>query len=175
MPPTRSIPRPFAAALRQRGLSLLESLIAILVFCIGALALVGMFARAVGTARDSQFRTEAAVYANEILNAIAAAVDRDPVSGDVLGAGTANSLDKFGFAARGLSCAFAPDTVPPHPVTDLWRGKIRASTGLPWTGSGEPLQIRVDSADHNRVSVTICWMVPGETVANHHVVSGHVN
>lgn len=160
---------------RERGVTLLEALIAVVIFGIGTLALVGMFARSIGTARDSQFRTEAAVYAAELLNAISGAVDRDPSTGEVIPSGTANSLDRFTIKTSGGLCAFSPQTGTLHPLVGAWKTKVRGAAGLPWPDATVPVQVVADPADHNRVTVTICWRPPGEAVANHHVVSGHVN
>lgn len=54
----------------QRGVMLLEALIAILIFSIGILAIVGMQATAVRTVTESRSRAEAALYANQLLGQI---------------------------------------------------------------------------------------------------------
>lgn len=51
----------------QSGVILLEALLAILVFSVGILALVGLQAAAVKQSSDARYRTEAALLANEIL------------------------------------------------------------------------------------------------------------
>ena len=51
----------------QQGVMLLEALIAILIFSIGILAIVGMQATAVRTVTESRSRAEAALYANQLL------------------------------------------------------------------------------------------------------------
>lgn len=62
--------RPSRAAHRQQGVMLLEALIAILIFSIGILAIVGMQATAVRTVTESRSRAEAALYANQLLGQI---------------------------------------------------------------------------------------------------------
>lgn len=54
----------------QKGVMLLEALIAILIFSIGILAIVGMQATAVRTVTESRSRAEAALYANQLLGQI---------------------------------------------------------------------------------------------------------
>jgi len=54
----------------QQGVMLLEALIAILIFSIGILAIVGMQATAVRTVTESRSRAEAALYANQLLGQI---------------------------------------------------------------------------------------------------------
>jgi type IV pilus assembly protein PilV len=55
---------------RQEGVMLLEALIAILIFSIGILAVVGMQATAMRTVTESRSRAEAALYANQLLGQI---------------------------------------------------------------------------------------------------------
>src|SRR3990172_12577409 len=52
---------------RQRGATLLEALIGILIFSIGILALVGMQALAIKHMSDAKYRSDAAFFANEII------------------------------------------------------------------------------------------------------------
>lgn len=51
----------------QRGSMLLEALVAILIFSVGILAVVGMQATAVKAAADAKYRSEASLLANELL------------------------------------------------------------------------------------------------------------
>ena len=50
----------------QHGFFLLEALIALLIFSLGILGMVGMGGAAIAAQSDAQYRTEAANYANEI-------------------------------------------------------------------------------------------------------------
>lgn len=52
---------------RQSGIVLLESLIAILIFSLGILAIVGMQTMAVKQVSDARYRSEAAMLANQLL------------------------------------------------------------------------------------------------------------
>jgi type IV pilus assembly protein PilV len=51
----------------QRGATLLEALIGILIFSVGILALVGMQALAIKHMSDAKYRSDAAFFANEII------------------------------------------------------------------------------------------------------------
>ena len=55
----------------QSGMMLIEALIAILIFSLGILGMVAMGSVAIAAQSDSQYRTEAANYANEIASEIA--------------------------------------------------------------------------------------------------------
>lgn len=52
---------------RQTGIALLEGLIAILIFSLGILAIVGMQAVAVKQSTDARYRTEAALLAEQLI------------------------------------------------------------------------------------------------------------
>ena len=54
-------------ARQQSGMILIEALLAILIFSLGILALVGLQATAVKQSADAKYRTEAALLANEII------------------------------------------------------------------------------------------------------------
>lgn len=52
---------------RERGVMLIEALIAILIFSIGILAVVGMQSAAIKSVTDSKMRSEAALLADELI------------------------------------------------------------------------------------------------------------
>ena len=54
-------------ARQQSGMILIEALLAILIFSLGILALVGLQATSVKQSADAKYRTEAALLANEII------------------------------------------------------------------------------------------------------------
>jgi len=54
---------------RERGVMLIEALIAILIFSIGILAVVGMQGVAIKNVTESKYRSEAAFLANELISA----------------------------------------------------------------------------------------------------------
>ena len=57
---------------RQSGYVLLEALVALLIFSLGLLGLIGFQAASTKIATDSRFRTEAAMLADELLAKMAA-------------------------------------------------------------------------------------------------------
>ncbi len=56
------------SASKQRGLSLLEALLGMLIFSIGILAVVGLQAIAVKSVAESKYRMDASFLANEIIS-----------------------------------------------------------------------------------------------------------
>jgi type IV pilus assembly protein PilV len=62
----RRLPRPLRAA-HQAGVMLLEALIALLIFSLGILAIVGMQATAIQDMGEAKYRSDAAFLANQVL------------------------------------------------------------------------------------------------------------
>lgn len=59
--------KPIQSASRQKGVTLIESLLGILLFSVGILAVVGLQTVAVKTVAESKYRTDASFLANEII------------------------------------------------------------------------------------------------------------
>jgi type IV pilus assembly protein PilV len=54
----------------QRGIALIEALVSLLIFAFGVLGLLGLEARAISSAADSEDRNRAALLANEIASTL---------------------------------------------------------------------------------------------------------
>jgi type IV pilus modification protein PilV len=153
---------------RQQGVTLIESMIAILLFSMGILALVGMYAAATSRTSDSQYRVEAANFANRIVGQIWADVDRST------SAALTNSLLAFQHRPANGGCAFAGNPSANAAVTQWVNDITAAGTGLP--GATQTMQqILVDTANANRVTVTVCWQMPSDTSPHRHVVVSNIN
>jgi type IV pilus assembly protein PilV len=64
----RRTPSTPATPTHQGGFLLIEVLVAVLIFSIGVLSLVGLQARAVSDSGQSRYRTEAALLANDLVS-----------------------------------------------------------------------------------------------------------
>lgn len=151
---------------KQQGVMLIEALIAILIFSLGILGMVAMGSVAIAAQSDSQYRTEAANYANEIVSEMAiqlqAAAYNQAASAFVADA----ALLAFAHQPALLGyCSFAGAPSTNAAVID-WVGRISgaadAKRALPGA-TNVSQQIVVDQtpgAGFNRVTVTICWQPP---------------
>jgi type IV pilus assembly protein PilV len=158
----------------QSGMALLEALIGILIFSIGILAMVGMQAASINAVADAQYRIEAVNEANQLLAEMWVNVDRS-------NPGTiTTSLLAFAHQTTGApqSCAFGGAAATSAAVTD-WATHL--NSGGP---GGRPLlpgsdatmqQVAVDTGVSNRVTVTVCWLAPGDTTPRRHTVVAYVN
>jgi type IV pilus assembly protein PilV len=133
----------------QSGVILLEVLIAMLIFSIGILAIVGLQGTAVRTATDARFRSEAAFLASELMSQIW--VDATNVAQyDYPGSGPAPAR-LAGWVARVDSRLPGATAVPP--IVDY---TANATLG-------------------EVVDITVRWRMPGETIGHQHQVRMNVN
>jgi type IV pilus assembly protein PilV len=126
----------------QRGMMLLEGLIAILIFSLGIIALVGMQATATKQVSDAKYRTDAAFLANQLIGTMWVN-DRTP----------ANLKTKFD----------SVENTSTDPEDDLNRWKLAVSSTLPGVTSATQPTVNVTSgtAADGVVTITIQWLLPG--------------
>lgn len=130
----------------QRGATLLEALIGILIFSVGILALVGMQALAIRHMADARYRSEASFLANEVIGSMWV---------------NKGNLATYAFSGTGA---------PPAAI-DKWVASIQST--LPGVSAGANLPI-VDVAG-NRVTVTVRWQLPGASELHQHITVAYIN
>lgn len=142
----------------QRGVFLLEALVAILIFSLGILGMVAMGGVAIAAHGDAQYRTEAAAYAQEMAAEIALAMSSN-------GAANATTLPNFVHQpVSGGSCVFAGGASSDARVT-AWvkrvTGETDAKKGLPGsTDVSQQINIDLTPGNHRKVTITLCWQPP---------------
>jgi type IV pilus assembly protein PilV len=130
----------------QRGATLLEALIGILIFSIGILALVGMQALAIKHMSDAKYRSDASFFANEIIGQMW--VNRA-------------SLGTYAYAGAGA---------PPAAI-DSWVTSIQnALPGV--TAAANRPTITVAGTT---VTVTVFWKIPGGADVHRHITMAYIN
>ncbi len=136
----------------QQGYVLLEALIAILLFSVGILALVGMQAASINNVSDSKYRTEAGFLADQIIGVI-----------------WGNRLaDASGVLAADTSFACKPcDSTTGNAYTQQWWAS-GVSPALP----NATASIDVSAG---RVEVIISWKPPKASSAHTHSVVAYVH
>ena len=132
--------------IRQKGATLLEALIGILIFSVGILALVGMQALAIKQMTDAKYRSDAGFFANEIIG--------------YMWVNRAN-LGSYAFSGTGT---------PPAALTG-WVAGIQ--NGLPGVTAAANLPIVTVAG--TTVSVTVRWQVPGGSAAHRHITMAYIN
>lgn len=137
------------AACRQAGVVLLEALVAILIFSFGILGLVGLQAASIKNLTESQFRVEAANWANTLLAQIRTA---DP----------ATRLPDFQTNGGSETNGYL-----------AWYKRLTdATTGLPGAGlSTNRPTVVFGGPDNSIVTVTLLWQAKTDSVTRQHVVT----
>lgn len=135
-----------SAGARQRGATLLEALIGILIFSVGILALVGMQALAIKHMSDAKYRSDAAFFANEIIGQMW--VNRA-------------SLGTYAFPGSGA---------PPAAI-DGWVTSIQ--NALPGVTAAANLPIITVAG--TTVTVTVRWQLPGGSDVHRHITMAYIN
>ena len=124
---------------RERGVMLIEALLAILIFSIGILAVVGMQGVAIKNVTESKYRSEAAFLTNELM----AKMWTDP-----------GNIALYAYPGSG--------TVPGRLAE--WVNKI--DTTLPGAAVVQPkVTITGATAQGATVQVDVFWRLPEETTA----------
>lgn len=138
----------------QHGSMLLEALIAILIFSMGILAIVGMQAASIKQAGDAKYRSDANMLVNELIGQMWVS-DR-----------TAATL-AAGFATGGaaytawLGSHSTPGTVAGTlPGTD---GNPPTVTVVQVPGTNPP------TTTSSLVTIQVFWQAPGETAPHNHI------
>ncbi len=145
-------PQPPPSPRSQHGASLLEVLIALLIFSFGVLGIVGLQANMNIRSTEARQRAEAAVLANEIIGRmwIAKAIDRD--------------LYQY---RENLDCE-DDGTDDPQPVLASWLEKLVA------TIPGAQARIAHDEPT-GETELVICWQRPHTDEWSQHVVHARIN
>ena len=130
----------------QHGVMLLEALIAILIFSVGILAIVGMQASAMQDLGEAKYRTQAAFMANRVVAQMWGAVGTDPTPAQIQ-----NRLATFAYGGGGGVPAAVAD----------WVGAVQQN--LPGSTTYPPI-IKVNG--NNSVEVTVRWRAARDASAN---------
>lgn len=148
------IPARLASAPAHRsegGASLLEVLIALLIFSFGVLGIVGLQASMNIRSTEARQRAEAALLADEIIGRM----------------WVAPAIDRVDFVYRAGTDCTADATEPPD-VLQSWMDKLQAT--IPGA------QVVVDHVESTGATeLTICWPRPQTNEWSNHVVHARIN
>ena len=131
----------------QRGIVLIDAMVAIVIFSIGVLGMVELQAAAIKLSSDAKYRSDAAMATEQVIAQMWAS---DPAA---------------------LSARFKS---PEGAAYKAWKDTVTAVTaqsGLPGA-SAKPPTIEV-TAD-NIVTVTVYWQAPGDAAYHQYVSTTHV-
>ena len=142
---------------KQAGIILLEGLIAILIFSMGILAIVGLQAASIRNSADAKYRADASTLANQIIGQM-----------------WADQANLAAYAHNPTPAAAACNPVVAasgNANVTGWLANVAAS--LP--GATGVTQQIIIAPITNLVTVTICWQGPQDTGAHNLVTVAQIN
>jgi type IV pilus assembly protein PilV len=159
---------------KQGGVALVEALVAVLLFVIGVLGMVGALSQSLAYEADTEFRNQATKVASEMMNTIWLNVDRTS------DATTIASLNTFiNLPTTDSNCSFSGNastnalvTAWTHDIVDGVAGDVTAR--LPGATYGMQ-QILVDSTKTNEVTIRLCWQSTKDLAPRQYVLRAYVN
>ena len=143
---------------KQRGVMLLEALIAILIFMIGILAIIGLQAAAIKNAGDAKYRSEASLLANQLI-------------GQML------------VSNRSSLAALQGNFQSPSGIAyTAWLAQVTAAgTGLPGASATPPTVNIAQTATTSsttpsmQATIQIFWQAPNELVNHQYIAVAQIN
>ncbi len=144
----------YRAQTNQQGAVLLEALVAILLFSMGILALVGLQAASISNTSSAQYRAEAAYLVDQIMSGMWAS-------------GTEANLATF-------ACNPCTAGAGGNATTQQWAGEVQ--NRLPGSGGAAPAPSIVFGAapNANRVTVTVSWKAPNDPAAHSYQMTSQI-
>jgi type IV pilus assembly protein PilV len=135
---------------KQQGSVILESLIAILIFSVGILAIVGLQGVSIKNVAGAKYRTDASLLANQIIG-------------------------EMWVADKTSATALQANFNSPAGVKYLtWTSSVQQALPGVVSGVGGTLPIIVIDGN-NQATITIQWQSPGEAAPHQHVTVARIN
>lgn len=159
----------FSKVGRQSGVMLIEALIAILIFSIGILGIVGLQSSAISASSDAKYRSEAALLANELIGKMWASNRTQTVLQTAFASPGGTEYQKW--AWQGVLAGSPGTTTAPAAGTVL--GTLPgAMTSLPTVviaSSGTATLVPT-----SMVTITISWKAPNETTVHNYIAEARI-
>lgn len=153
---------------RQSGVMLIEALIAILIFSIGVLGIIGLQGSAVKASTDAKYRSEAALLANELIGRMWAS-DRTQATLQAAYS-SANGAAYQQWAWIGSVAATPGTALNAAQGTVLWT--------LPGASANPPTVVIAPSVGtvvpSSVVTITVFWQLPGETTVHNYMTTAQI-
>ena len=148
---------------QQSGVMLLEALIAVLIFSIGVLGIVGLQASSISASRDAKFRADAGLLANDLV-------------------GQMYASDRMGTTLQTNFQGDGDDAQPASVITDgpeytAWLQRVSAT--LPGVLANPPQVTIVPGlvgppSTSSVVNIVVRWQAPNDLVAHSYWVVANV-
>ena len=163
-----------AARKQQQGMMIIEAMVSVLIVLLGIMGIAGLVARSTTMTGQAQYRTEAGMFAEQIVQMISLSVDRSTNES------LATSLDSFKHNESGeKACDFSGSSVSETSalgqILKGARGGLTTVAGLPGA-TAEGQQVQIDTTGNiNRVMVTLCWKGPTDQANRNYKILAFVH
>lgn len=144
----------------QAGASLMEALVAILIFSIGIIAMMALQAVSIKNSIDAKYRADAAYMANQIIAEMW--IDRP-------------NIDSYANYATSVTPACTPGgSASTYAKAIAWVSGV-AGTLPGATANKQSIVVTTPVAGIKQVSVMVCWKSPQETDTHNFLVTAQIN
>ena len=174
----------------QSGVMLLEALIAILIFSLGILGIVGLQAVQMKLVADAKYRSDAALLAEELIGQMWASDRTAATLNAVFATGaTACTAQAAGIAAAAAACTACTADVTSavcasFPTYSTWLGDPtdvrdvrtvrKVLTGTAINLPTVVVDTTANTATTGMTTVTVFWQGPNDAVRHSHVVTAQI-
>ncbi|MBO9648013.1 MAG: hypothetical protein J7605_05835 [Variovorax sp.] len=142
----------------QRGIMLIEALVAIAIFSFAVLGIVGLQAASIRVVRDADYRAKASLLANQIVGHMWA--DRF-------------NVPTFALNSSGTACTQGANESTNAVVTSWLTGMTDLSNPGALPGAAG-LKQQIAIGTNNTVTLTICWQGPQDTAPHNFTMTTQI-
>jgi type IV pilus assembly protein PilV len=161
---------------KQRGSFVLEALIAILLFAIGILAIVGLQSASIRNTAGAKYRTDASLLANQIIGQMWAADKTNATLVADFCGGPTTPIGNCAPAAASKYPAWALAVTQALPGVQYpaWANAlVPAPTGSVTAGTVNVPTISIDA--NNVATITVYWQAPNDLAAHSYSTIANIN
>ncbi len=148
---------------QQRGSAMLEALIAVLIFSMGIIALMGLQAASIKNSIDAKYRADAAYFTNQIISRMW--VDR-------------TNIDSYAHNSGGTTACAPTGAASTNTNVVAWLNTFTTATSdayLPGATSAiQQIFVTTLFGNTKQVKVTVCWKGPRETYYHNFVATAQI-
>lgn len=146
---------------QQHGSALLEALIAVLIFSMGILALMGLLAASIKSSGDAKYRADAAYLANQIIGQMW--VDR------------ANIPLSYAHQPGGTTVCAPIGAASANTNVTTWLTQVGSLLPGATAASQQIFVGPITPSNAYPVRVTVCWQAPRDLAPHNFVATAQIN
>jgi len=151
--------KPAARPRSQRGVMLIEALVAIAIFSFAILGIVGLQATAIRAVRDADYRAKASLFASQLVGRMW--VDRYNIPTYALNADVTTLCPAGGNASA-------------NAAVNEWLDSLTATDNPGSLPGAAQLRQKVQVSANNTVTLTLCWQAPQDAAPHNFTLTTQI-